>query len=40
MKAKLATALSLVLVFSLITSLPSAVALDVPGGLATTGNRL
>ena len=39
MKAKLATALSLVLVFSLITSLPSAVALDVPGGLATTGNR-
>jgi hypothetical protein len=39
MKAKLTAALSLVLVFSLITSLPSAVALDVPGGLATTGNR-
>jgi hypothetical protein len=39
MRAKLTTALSLIIVFSLFTSLPNAVALDVPGGLATTGNR-
>ena len=39
MRAKLTTTLSLVIVFSLFSALPSAVALDVPGGLATTGNR-
>ena len=39
MRAKIAIAISLVVAFSLFTSPYSALALDVPTGLATSGNR-
>jgi hypothetical protein len=39
MRGKLAAVISLVLIYSSLSLIPSAVALDIPGGLAATGNR-